>query len=128
MNIVIKRFSAALNGLYYLLKEDRSIKTHLLIAFTLTITSLFLDLKMIEWLFIITSFGLVISLEILNTTVEKFCDFIHPTYHPDIGVIKDISADAVLVVSIISAVIGLILLLPKLLLIYYSLINHSLVN
>ena len=65
--------------------------------------------------FLILCFALVIGLETMNTAVEKSCDFT-TTYHShEIRVIKDVAAGAVFFASICSAAIGVIILLPKIL-------------
>ena len=61
----------------------------------------------------IFAIGLVLGIEGMNTAVEKIADFIHPEFHEKIGFIKDISAGAVMMVSIASSIIGLIIYLPK---------------
>jgi diacylglycerol kinase len=54
-------------------------------------------------------------MELINTGIEYLCDFIHPEKHDAIKKIKDISAAAVLISSIISLVIGILVFLPKIL-------------
>ncbi len=66
-----------------------------------------------EWMFQILVFGLVLSIEGLNTAVEKIADFIHPDYHERIGFIKDIAAGAVFFAALSAIAIGAIIYLPK---------------
>jgi diacylglycerol kinase len=49
----------------------------------------------------------------INSAIEKLCNLVHPTYHPAVKVIKDISAGAVLWISVMSSIIGIIIFLPK---------------
>jgi diacylglycerol kinase (ATP) len=56
---------------------------------------------------------LVLGIEGMNTAVEKLSDFVQPEFDVKIGFIKDISAGAVMLVSIASTIIGLIIYLPK---------------
>jgi diacylglycerol kinase len=53
--------------------------------------------------------GLVMGFEALNTSIEKLCDFVEPNKNEKIKLIKDISAAAVLIVSIFSGIIGVII-------------------
>jgi diacylglycerol kinase (ATP) len=53
------------------------------------------------------------SVEGLNTAIEKVADFIHPNYDERIGFIKDIAAGAVLFAAITAVIIGLIIYIPK---------------
>jgi diacylglycerol kinase (ATP) len=55
------------------------------------------------------------SIEGLNTAVEKIADFIHPNYHERIGFIKDIAAGSVFFAALTAIAIGLIIYLPILL-------------
>jgi len=67
----------------------------------------------IEWILILISIGGVISLEIINTSIENMADFIHDGIHPQIKIIKDLSAGAVLIFSIVAFFIGIIIFIPK---------------
>jgi len=58
---------------------------------------------------------LVISIEGLNTAIEKMADFIHPDYNKKIGFIKDIAAGSVFFAALTAIAIGLIIYLPILL-------------
>lgn len=55
----------------------------------------YLDIDRVDWALQILAIGLVLSIESLNTAVEKVCDFIHPEHHEKIGFIKDIASGAV---------------------------------
>ena len=57
--------------------------------------------------------GLIIALELINTVVEVVVDMVQPKYDPLAKIAKDTASGAVLVMSIIAAMIGLIIFLPK---------------
>ena len=63
-------------------------------------------------------FALVISLEMINTSIEAIVDLCSPQFHPLAKIAKDVAAGAVLVVAFFSAVIGLMIFIPKLLLVF----------
>jgi diacylglycerol kinase len=58
--------------------------------------------------------GLVLGAELLNTAVEMLTDLFHPHEGPQAALVKDVSAAAVLSVSIIAAIVGGFVLLPHL--------------
>lgn len=60
------------------------------------------------------SIALVWVTEMINTAIEKSMDLISLEKHPQIKIIKDIAAGAVLVASICSAIVGSVIFLPKL--------------
>ena len=63
----------------------------------------------VEWFAILICIGNVISLEMINTAIEHLVDLVEPNHNPKAGAIKDLAAGAVLVFSIISAVIGIMI-------------------
>jgi diacylglycerol kinase len=65
-----------------------------------------------EWLFVILCIGTVFITEILNTAIENMVDMISPQPGEKAGIVKDISAGAVLVSAVISVIAGLIIFLP----------------
>ncbi len=84
-------------------------------ALLLIAAGFYFKISTTEWLFQTLAIGLVLSIEGLNTAVEKVADFIHPEYHERIGFIKDIAAGAVFFAALTAIAIGLIIYLPKIL-------------
>lgn len=74
---------------------------------------LIVRLSNFEWIICIILFGLILSAELFNTALEKTLDYINEDYSNEIKFIKDASAGAVLVLAIASAIIGLIIFIPK---------------
>jgi len=56
---------------------------------------------------------MVISLEMVNTSLEKLSDHVHQDFHLAIKFVKDIAAGAVFISSIASFLIGLFIFIPK---------------
>jgi diacylglycerol kinase (ATP) len=79
----------------------------------MTIAGFYFNITTTEWLFQVFAIGLVMSVEGLNTAVEKVADFIHPEFHERIGFIKDIAAGAVFFAALTAIVIGAIIYVPK---------------
>lgn len=111
----ILNFKAAFRGFITAFKSEWNLRFHVLSAITALVLSVYLNLKLIEFLIILLCIGIVISMELINTSIEYICDFIHPDKHHVIKKIKDISAAAVLISSIISLITGIVIILPKIL-------------
>lgn len=109
----IKSVGFALRGALLLIKTEASIKIQVFIALVMTALGFYFDISNTEWILQIFAIALVLGIEGMNTAVEKIADFIHPEFHEKIGFIKDIAAGAVMMVSIASAIIGMIIYLPK---------------
>jgi diacylglycerol kinase (ATP) len=110
----LKSVSFAFKGAVKLITTEHSIMVQFSIGILLTIAGFYFGITTTEWLFQTMAIGLVISIEGLNTAVEKIADFIHPNYDKKIGFIKDIAAGAVLFAAITAVIIGLIIYIPKL--------------
>jgi diacylglycerol kinase (ATP) len=109
----LKSVTYAFNGAVKLITTEHSIMVQFSIGILMTIAGFYFKITATEWLFQTLSIGLVMSIEGLNTAIEKIADFIHPNYHERIGFIKDISAGAVFFAAIMAIVIGLIIYVPK---------------
>lgn len=110
----LKSVTFALKGAIKLITTEHSIMVQFSLGFLVTIAGFYFDISKTEWLFQTLAIGLVVSVEGLNTAVEKIADFIHPNYDERIGFIKDIAAGAVFFAAITAIIIGLIIYVPRL--------------
>lgn len=108
----VKSFRYAFKGAFLLITTEHSVITQFLLAAILIISGFLFNITKTEWLFQVLAMGLVLSIEGLNTAVEKLCDFIHSDYHKHIGFIKDIAAGAVTFAALTAMVVILIIYSP----------------
>lgn len=90
-----RSFKFAFRGLWLLIKTEHSVMAQIIIAVVLISFGLYFDISKQDWINQLLVIGLVLSIEGMNTAVEKIADFVHEDEHPRIGFIKDISAGAV---------------------------------
>lgn len=109
----IKSVGFAFKGALLLIRTEASIKIQVVIAVLMTIAGFCFDISITEWILQIFAIAIVLGIEGMNTAVEKIADYIQPEFDVKIGFIKDVSAGAVMLVSIASGIIGLIIYLPK---------------
>lgn len=109
-----KSFGYAFEGIVNTVKEERNIKIHLCAMVMVVLFGIWLQLSMTEWYICLILFGLIISLELINTAFEAIVDLASPEYHPLAKKAKDAAAGAVLWSAIMAAIIGLLIFLPKL--------------
>lgn len=107
-------FKYAFSGLTSALKEEPKLKFHFLAGLIIVITSFILKISRTDWIIIIFLIGFVIAVELTNTAIEAVVDYVIQTTHPGAKLAKDISAGAVLVAALTSAIIGIIIFLPYL--------------
>jgi len=73
----------------------------------------FTGLSRTEWYIVLLLIALMFALEMINTAIERVVDLASPNFHPLAKQAKDIAAGAVLVFALFSAIIGLLIFLPK---------------
>ncbi len=105
----IDSFKYAIEGILTGIKEERNLKIHITIMILVIIFGFIFKISRIEWIICILLFGLVISAELINTSIENVVDLITMEKHPKAKIAKDVSAGAVLIIAITSAIIGLII-------------------
>lgn len=110
----IKSIGYALKGTYLLITTEHSVITQFSLAVFFIITGFLFGITKSEWIFQIMAIGILLSIEGLNTAVEKVCDFIHPDYHKQVGFIKDIAAGAVTFAALSALTVILIIYFPYL--------------
>jgi len=104
--------SYAWNGLKIIIKE-RNFRIHLIATLLVIGAGLYFNLNVIEWAIVILIIGIVLITEMFNSVIEQTIDHVKPEIHPTAKLIKDMSAGAVLVASIIAIIIGALIFLPK---------------
>lgn len=92
-----------------IMQGEQSFMLQLGIGVLAIILGFIFHLNVAEFCIIIFLVGFVIILEILNTIIENWLDFIYPKRHPKVALIKDATAGLVLAGSILALIIGLII-------------------
>lgn len=111
---MLHSFRYAVRGLRFLFEENNA-KFHLLAALIVLLVGFYLKISLTEWMIICTQIGLVLAAEAFNTAIEKLCDFVSPEHQLLIGKVKDLAAAAVLIMSFVAVIVGIIIFLPKVL-------------
>lgn len=105
----------AINGIIFAFKSETNIKIDILAMILVIIGSIIIKVNYIELLIIILTIGLVISAEMFNSAIENTVDLVTQEYNERAKIIKDISAGAVLITSIIAVIVAVIIFMNKIL-------------
>ncbi|OEG08666.1 UDP kinase [Enterococcus termitis] len=104
----------ALQGIRTVFKEERNMRTHVVMGFLAIVLGFVFRLTIAEWLWLLLAIFLVLVVEIINTVFENVVDmFTDFHFHPIGKKIKDMAAGAVLLTSGFAVVVGLLLFVPK---------------
>lgn len=116
-----KSFGYAFKGIDNVISNEPNMKIHVSVAILVVITAFLLKISMIEWIILILLIGLVLAAEVINTTIENLVDMYTKEYNEKAKVVKDTAAGTVLILAITAAIIGLMILVPKIILVLESL-------
>ena len=114
----LKSFSFAFNGLKILVQEEHNAWIHIFVAVCVLIAGFLLQISIIEWIIIVLCIGLVFALELINSAIENLADFVSPQKNEIIKKVKDLSAAAVLIAAFFSVIVGLVVFLPKIIMLF----------
>lgn len=106
-------FLNALRGIVYCIKTEKHLRIHLFFAVLAVFLSWYLRISTIEWLLIILVITLVITLEMINSAIERAVDLYTVEEHQLAGVAKDVAAGAVLIAALSALIIGAVVFLPR---------------
>lgn len=110
---LIKSFRHALSGLFSVIMSERNFRIHICMMLYVIAFSFIGRVGFSRFLKFLICFGAVFSAELFNTAIEIICNEITMEYNENIKKIKDISAGAVLVVALFSAILGLCVFLSR---------------
>ncbi len=111
----LKSFAYAWQGMISFFRTEHNAWIHLSVTVLVTVLSVTLGVDRFEVIAVVFSIAFVWIAEMINTAIEKMMDFMSTEKHPQIKLIKDISAGAVLVAAIAAVIVGCIVFIPKLL-------------
>lgn len=101
-----ERVGFAVAGLRVAVRREASFRTHLAFAASVCIALVLLQPAPIWWGLVAITIALVLALELLNAALEGVIDLLHPSHHPEIGVVKDMAAGAVLIAAMAAMIVA----------------------
>lgn len=106
-------FKNARKGMRLAIRSERNIRVHLATALFVMLLGVFLGLDSVKICILLLTVAMVVSMEMINSAIEFSLDAVfHNRYSKLVGMAKDISAGAVMFVTIVAVVIGCLIFLP----------------
>lgn len=110
----LRSFGYAGEGLAFLLRTQPNFRVHLVAMLSVLGTAVGVGATLVELAVLVLAIGLVLLGEALNTAVEALVDLASPAVHPLAKIAKDVSAAGVLLAAGAAAVVGSLILGPRL--------------
>ena len=109
-------FRNALIGIKTAYKSQKNLRVHIFIGFFVFLFGVFLKVSIVEWLILLLTILVVVITEMFNTALEFTVDLFSTEYSKQAKKAKDVSAAGVLITAFSAILIGIIIFLPKILL------------
>jgi diacylglycerol kinase len=113
MKAFLNRLKYALHGWGYFFRKEANGQIQVVIAIMVIIAGFVFGISFIEWLVVLLCIGWVLGLEMVNTAIETLANRLHPESHPEIKVVKDVAAGAVLWAVAMSVIVGGVIFIPR---------------
>ncbi len=114
----IRKLIRALKNAFRGIKEafiEQTFRILFAIALFVIFCLFYFPFESLERAVLVLVVALVLSLELVNSQIERILDILRPDYHDEVRKMKDISAGAVLIASIGAVVLAVIIILPYIL-------------
>lgn len=105
-----RRLGFALAGLRETWRRERSFRAQVGVGVLVVVALAVIRPPLIWWGLVGFIVAAVLAFEVVNAALESLIDHLHPDIHPEIRVIKDMAAGAVLLVVVGAVVVGGVLL------------------
>jgi diacylglycerol kinase (ATP) len=118
-----RSFVHAYNGLVSVVRTQRNMRIHVLVACCVLAASLPLGLDAVELAIVVLTIVVVLATEMLNTALEFAVDLTTREFHPLAKLAKDVSAAAVFVASLGAVAVGLLVVADELMALWPTLLT-----
>lgn len=113
-NPLYKSFGYAFEGIFAGIRGERNMKIHCFATVCVVVAGVLFHISVTEWCICLVLFGLILSLELVNTAIEAVVDLVTEDKKPLAKLAKDTAAGAVLIAAVMAAMAGLLIFVPKL--------------
>ena len=115
---VMQTIKNSINGIICYAKDGKSIILYLIGLFIQIVMGIIFSINGLEWILIICIMGILLAVELLNTSIEAACDAISKEYNPLIKISKDCGSAATFVICVVTVILNLIIFIPKIIMLF----------
>jgi diacylglycerol kinase (ATP) len=103
---LLESFNFAFEGIIHVLRTQRNLRLHFLIAVAVIVAAVAFDVTRMELIVLLLSISFVLVAEMLNSAIEAAVDVASTSFDPLAKLAKDVAAGAVLIASINAVAVG----------------------
>lgn len=109
----LNSFKFSIAGLKYAYKNEQSMLIHFIFTIITIVMGFIFKISHTEWAILCIAMGVILACELINTAIEATVDLITLEINPLAKIAKDCGSAATFVFSMMAAVIGFIIFIPK---------------
>ncbi len=110
---ILDSFNYAFEGIIHVLRTQRNMRIHFMIAAAVLIAALILDVSKLELIALLISITFVLIAEMLNTAIEGSIDVATTSFDPNAKLAKDVAAGSVLIATVNAIAVGYLVFAGK---------------
>jgi len=110
---VLQSFNFAFEGIIHVLRTQRNMRIHFLIAAGVLIAALIVGVSRLELVVLLMAISFVLIAEMINSALEAGIDVATTSFDPLAKLAKDIAAGAVLIATINAVVVGYLVFVDR---------------
>ncbi len=103
---LLESFNFAFEGIIHVVRYERNLRIHFLIAVAVIIAAVGFDVTRMELIALLLAIAFVLIAEMLNSALEAVVDLVTPSVEPLAKIAKDVAAGAVLIATVTAVAIG----------------------
>jgi diacylglycerol kinase (ATP) len=103
---LLESFNVAFDGVIHVLRTQRNMRLHFLVAAGVLVAALSFDVGRMELIALLLAIAFVLIAEMVNTAIEAAVDVASTSFDPMAKLAKDIAAGAVLIAAINAVAVG----------------------
>lgn len=124
---MLKSFKHALNGLSWSAQNQKNFVLHISISIAVFLLAYILQVSRTDFIILVFAVVLGLTAEMMNTSIEEMTDLITIKWSKQAKIAKDVAAGMMLIVSLGTAIVGLIVFIPYILQQYQEQILSALI-
>jgi len=103
---ILESFTFAIEGIIHVLRTQRNMRIHFLVAVGVLVAALAFDVSRLELIALLIAIAFVLIAEMINTAIEAAVDVASTSFDPMAKLAKDIGAGAVLIAALNAVGVG----------------------
>ena len=111
---LVESFNFAFEGIIHVLRTQRNMRIHFMIAVAVLIAALATGVEKIELIALLLSIAFVLITEMVNSAIEGAIDVATTSFDPMAKLAKDIAAGAVLIATVTATAVGYLVFAERL--------------